>query len=54
MITENLVDFIVAVVRKSLSIKTQWLIELSFITRDLLNSNHLCGGKTTKQTGLTL
>ena len=30
------------------------MIELSFITRDSLNPNHPCGGKTTKQTGLTL
>ena len=30
------------------------MIEWSFITRDSLNPNHPCGGKTTKQTGLTL
>ena len=30
------------------------MIELSFITRDSLNPNQPCGGKTTKQKGFTL
>ena len=35
-------------------LRTQWFIDILFITRDSRMSNKLCGRKTTKQNDFTL